>query len=1005
MKTKLVFSSFAFALSLTLVAATTTDSADKDLTTADITINVAAKDTLKWTGSLTGGNKLIKTGDGTLVLDHDNSETFSGAIEVQGGVVQMDKEGAFGSGPLSSSAALVDDGMRGFVINAAGTVTNNFTFTGASHPTIAKTSSCLATKANVRFTGTITASASGAEFCFNDTGTTAATNRFAGNINTGSNNMIFYSRGSVIIEETCTLTGSFRPYNTSASMPPAQVHFYGDGSRHSVKGDIVIKQMSLYSEAENSLPSSVGYGVTCAAYGYDNFTIDLHGHNQTIKGLTWNSGNHPGYTDVSSYFKSTGGPATLTLSPGAGATTYFGMKDEITLVINHSNSSSTQVFSQRTSPMTGDVIVSNGVMQLTAEQTFPNVPKVYVCGTGKLAVSSTSAGAFLGATNVTLEAKAQLSIAASSPFSSEHTTLWVSNTSKMTIATGLEVPVAELYVNGVRQPDGTYTKASGLGFLLGDGSLVVRRFQGSTGVWNGGAAGSDAISLADNWSGVEPDLVSGDFTAAISNGTHMAVDTAASFNTLVFDPALAGFTFDGDAMLTLGAGGVTMGDNAVADTWTFAGPLVVKDAGTWSWPANDTLIASGGISGTGSLVFEGGPARLTGTNPFTGGLTVKTGTLAVQGVLGSPGDQGKLVQQSAQQTLTLDNAEIWKPCTLFLDNTAIYCTAGSSNIIHGKIGGCIYPNLPADATIVYDGEIYIDSATWIPGAHVVGTTIITAKPYIRGLATIIRPAAGTNIFASGTASFRFRDWYCTYGTAYQRFDSDRIAAVTLGYVEATAHYAMEVARFDSDTGICDLNGTVQHFNGVSGTKGLLTSPAPAVFEVAPRPQSAYEKANERPYCDVMTNNTFGAQIAGPVTLRFAPLNGVDEGTLTLSAREYESTGDLEVTNGTMIVSANATFKRLSRVKAVDAGVFDLRSADAFGDELTLELGGTAGLNVAAGTRLRARMVVVNGVPTHVRPATYTTEQFQEKLGSAFEGSITGDGFIRITGAGTQLILR
>ena len=1002
---KLQILSFAFLMVLPVVAATTTDAADKDLTTADLTINVDANDTLTWTGALVGDRTLIKTGDGTLILDHDNSQTFSGAIEVQGGVVQIDKAGGFGTGPLSSSAAIVDSGTRGFIVNAPGTVANDFTFTGAKHPDIAKPSACLVAKANTLFTGSITASASGAEFCFNDAGTTEVTNRFTGNISAGSNNIIFYSRGSVVIEETCTLTGVLRPYNASTAMPPAQIHFHGNGARHKLD-NILIKQMSLYSESENSLPP-VSYAVTCSAYGKDNFTIDLQGHDQTIKSLTWNSGNHPSYTDISSYIKSSGGPATLTLSPGANATTYFGLKDGITLVINHAQATAKQIFSQRTSPMTGDVIVSNGVMQLTAEQTFPNVPKVYVCGTGKLNINSTSSGAFLGATNVTLEAMAQLSIStnAVSPFSSEHTALWVSGTSKMTIAKGLEVPVAELYVDGVRQPDATYTKSSGLGFLSGDGSLVVRRFQGSTGVWNGGAAGSDAVSLADNWSGVEPDLVSGDFTAAISNGTHAAVDTAASFNTLVFDPAIAGFAFDGAGALTLGGGGVTMGDNGTADTWTFSSPLVAKDAGTWSWPANDTLVVSGGISGTGSLTFEGGEARLSGVNPFTGSLTVKTGTLTIQGVLGSEGGQGKLVQQSAQQTITLDNAEIWKPCTVFTDSSAIYCTAGSSNIIHGAIGGCIYPNLPADATIVYDGEIYIDSGSWTPSSGCAGTTIITAKPFIRGLGAVIRPAAGTNIYASGTASFRFRDWYCTYGTAYQRFDSDRIAAVTLGYIETTAHYAMEVARFESDSGICDLNGTVQHFNGVSGVKGLLTSSMPAVFEVAPRPQSAYETESERPYSDVMTNNTFGARITGPVTLRFAPLNGVDEGTLTLTNRAFETTGALEVTNGTLVVSADATFRRLSCVKVVDAGVFDLRAADAFGDGLTLELGGTCELKVAAGARLRAQTVIVNGETTHVHPGTYTTEQFKAKLGAAFEGAITGDGFIRIAGAGTQLILR
>ena len=52
---KLQILSFAFLMVLPVVAATTTDAADKDLTTADLTINVDANDTLTWTGALVGG--------------------------------------------------------------------------------------------------------------------------------------------------------------------------------------------------------------------------------------------------------------------------------------------------------------------------------------------------------------------------------------------------------------------------------------------------------------------------------------------------------------------------------------------------------------------------------------------------------------------------------------------------------------------------------------------------------------------------------------------------------------------------------------------------------------------------------------------------------------------------------------------------------------------------------------------------------------------------------------
>ena len=57
---KLQILSFAFLMVLPVVAATMTDAGDKDLTTADLTINVAANDTLKWTGALLGdGTQLL----------------------------------------------------------------------------------------------------------------------------------------------------------------------------------------------------------------------------------------------------------------------------------------------------------------------------------------------------------------------------------------------------------------------------------------------------------------------------------------------------------------------------------------------------------------------------------------------------------------------------------------------------------------------------------------------------------------------------------------------------------------------------------------------------------------------------------------------------------------------------------------------------------------------------------------------------------------------------------
>ncbi|MCL1921774.1 MAG: hypothetical protein FWG50_12015 [Kiritimatiellaeota bacterium] len=79
--------------------------------------------------------------------------------------------------------------------------------------------------------------------------------------------------------------------------------------------------------------------------------------------------------------------------------------------------------------------------------------------------------------------------------------------------------------------------------------------------------------------------------------------------------------------ITLASGGVIWG---YAQTNTISAPLVLGGPLTASFiPGGNGLILSGGISGTGPLVTDGGNVILSGNNALTGGVTHRSGTLEV----------------------------------------------------------------------------------------------------------------------------------------------------------------------------------------------------------------------------------------------------------------------------------------------------------------------------------------------------------------------------------------
>ena len=948
------------------------------------TISVASGVTVTYSGGgvISGAGLLTKTGAGTLVLATANPD-FSGGITVQEGAVQMDAEGAFGTGPLTTTAAsTVNKKTCGFIFNAAdATVANAVTVTLSA----ASTDWCfhLQTKKNTTFTGGISSTGTGLVRIGDEVGvTTTVQCAIIGMQGTAKKDVYFYTRGHLAIKGpiTCSI---LQYYNNSSETTPGEVHYWTPGSQHNITTGIITKNQNHFCEGENVLPTSGYLSWNSVAVRTTTHCFDLQGHDQTISGLSWSSGGTYGAGQNGSCIYSTGGPATLTLA-GNGGGTYCQFMDEVSIVVNIPGK--TQSFKNRTCPTTGDLTVTAGTATLLDAQTFPNMKHVTVGTAGTLNINSTVPGAFAGAEEVTVEGSGKLSFAstATSPFSAEKTVLRVSSTSKVAIPNGMTVTVSKLYVDGDRMADGTYTTAS---WLTSTGSLVVRNLVVSSGTWTAGAAPDDAVSKAANWGGTLPDLTGGGLNATVAAGSRMTLDTPFSFLSLAFTGDVAGFAVEGNETLTAG-GAVSAAGDGTAREWTFAAPLALNGITSWTFPSTDTLKFTGGITGSGAMDVSAMATEISGNNPFEGSFSLSGGTLALSGTIGPAGDTSEFSQTTSADAITFrGDTTINKKIAFRGNGSTVLFETNVTVTLNGKITFIdqFAPVLPASSHLIVNGELRYDYVSYAPGSACMGTITFLVAPFFRDSGQVIKPAAGRHEWCVGRESVAPAIFYGAYGNATNVFGTgcDRIFNI--------AHVAVENKMngdilFASNNGTCDLNGTTQWFNRAHGTQGLLTSATPATLEIVPIQKTLWEPAG-----------FFGPRVEGPISIVFGPRTGAESAVMTLTNRVFASTGDITVTNGTFVVAANASWLNGTNVTVKGDGLLKLEAGTAFNrDFAVIHFADNGRIEVPAGVT-QTFAEGWDGATKLASGKRYTAVDLPLR--------VTGEGAIRIAPFGTTLILR
>jgi autotransporter-associated beta strand protein len=256
------------------------------------------------------------------------------------------------------------------------------------------------------------------------------------------------------------------------------------------------------------------------------------------------------------------------------------------------------------------------------------------------------------------------------------------------------------------------------GSLVGTTPSFTVTVNTSSEVWNGGGA-NNLWSSNPNWQSAHAPGYVGD-SLTFAGTTRLTPDMNAGYtiSTLTFDGTAGSFTLgsSGGYGLTVTGGSIV---NNSANTQTLS--VAVANAGNLlDVSGNNNIVFNGGIAGAGGLQNDNsGALILNGTNTFTGGITINSGTLQIAGA-GLLGDTNgnysgnitnfSIFQYSSSATQTLAGViSFYGPIKdgsgkliLTANNTYIGDTVVSNGVLQiAGAGGLGYGSLGAGSTVDY----------------------------------------------------------------------------------------------------------------------------------------------------------------------------------------------------------------------------------------------------------------------------------------------------------------
>ena len=854
-------------------------------------VNAAAGD-ITLDGTLSGAGGLIKEGGKTLWLRGDS--TFAGDVTVSNGTLVVQHSNALGG---TAGKTTVMGTLGGYIY-----LGNNITL---AEPMVLN--------GELNNGGTLGSwgenTLSGPVTCYNQPRfhIQGGTLVISGGVTQSDVGGIF------VINSSATVVFNTTPLTLGAKV------FYTDAQGLTVLSvagnswaETMVAQGTLRTDVPNALPATAGLQVG-VGYGPSG-TLNLNGCNQTVSKL------FVGSTDAGARLITSPAPALLTVNQGADVDTTF--DGSLTGAAGLCKTGSGRLtLANAATTTTGDFIVSNGTLVVTATASLGNSPKVVVAG---------------GA----LELQTEAAIADSASLSIED------GGAKVLIDSGLTETVGSLSLGGVPQRRGTYgATGSGAGTIddnhfSGSGKIRVLSNPPITPVnatWDAGGTGT-LLNTPENWVG--------DATPALDGTAYVTFGTGGNTAMVNTEAGLYGIAFnrDGDFILENGGGALTLGLGGIAAASPSAGyrlyrvseQVTLAEPQTWNVdnaPGADTrldfteAIGDGdfpmGITKTGN-----GTLHLAGNNTYDGVTTIENGGI----LLFNSAALGSTAGGTVIHTVTPSGTSAWigLPGGLTLTEPI--------TIVDGSVNGSCIGNWGGTNTI--SGPITTSSARYFATE---GTRLNITGGVTGSNPFFVINAAGTIAFSSlplnlGAGGFFWTDTYglTVIGVAGNTWGDTMVANGTLRTDVPNAlppSTRLLIGGISwAPNGTVDLNGCDQTVSGVRRFENnpgtiIVTSATPATLTVVPSDSVTYD-----------------GQLTGELSL--VKTGG---GSLTLTGAS-STIGTFTVSEGVLAVSGAGTLGNSTNVTVAATGTLSLQTSSAIADTATLTVvdGGTAKVELADG---------------------------------------------------------
>ena len=856
----------------------------------------ASNSALTVSGTLSGAGGLTKFGPQSLTLTASNF--YDGVTSVSNGTLAVTHGSALGS---TNGNTVVNCGSSGYLQLSGGiTVAEPITLIGER----SNGGSILSNSGSNTLTGAITTMGQ-VRTVVNGGATLVVRGGVLNGSGTG-NWLILNTSGTLAFYDTPLNLG-----NNIFFSNPAGAFVLGVAGNTWAETWLLSGMLRL--DITNALPASapLKVGTSLQAYG----SLDLNGNNQTVSQLVG-----PPLTVAATGYLTSTKPATLTVDQSVDTTYQRPLNGLLSLL---KIGTGTLTLSNNLSTTTGNITVTNGTLVVAPVSSLGNSPTV------------TATGA-----NATLELRTATAIADSASLS-------IANGAKLKIGTGLTETVGSLFLDGVQKLHGTWgPTGSGAKYtddvhFTGGGKILVLSDPPVTAVnatWDAG--GADAfLSTTNNWAG--------DVLPAFDGTTYALFGTGGSSATVDRAVSLYGMTFNRDGNFTVaagagivtnGAGGITAAvPNTTSRAYALAEDVTLIAHQVWNVATNGagvaTLTVSGSVSAEDALPFTltkvgDGTLVLSGSNTYDGVTTVSNGVLEISNAkaLGSTNGNTVVNCPSGGFLQLSGGITVAEPITLNAERP------GSNGSILNNVG-----SNTLTGAITTLGQVR---------TRVNGGTTLAVRGGIRkgdgGTSWLVLNAVGTLAFYDTPLNLSSNTFFCNpgglivLGVAGNNWAETQVASGTLRLDITNAlpvNAPLKVGVSISPNGTLDLNGnsqTVCQLVGplTVGAGSILTSTKPATLTV-----------------DQSVNTTYDRPLNG-----FLSLLKIGTGTLTLSNNLSTTTGNIAVTNGTLVVAPASNLGNCTNVTVTAPGTLTIQTSTGILDSASLFVanGGSAKVSLAAG---------------------------------------------------------